>query len=160
MTNEDPFNHAEVSNNTLEGNETLRQMTVDSANAYSEYLFEKGISDFSVYPEFVPYQGGSTIAHAYINAVIPNQKGYNTFTKEDDYLPPENLFMNYLNSSRISVILSIQPTATTMPVTAVITPDQLVNSNKQVTIDPNNKAKVDIDTTNFVNKLDGANWTS
>jgi hypothetical protein len=99
MQNEDPYADAPASNE-------LPEMVENSANAYSEYLFNRGISDFSVYPEYIPAHG-SYDAQAFINAVIPNQKGLNRTISETQDLPQENIMMNFTQSSRISLMMDL-----------------------------------------------------
>jgi hypothetical protein len=107
MKNEDPF--ADVpSHGFTHDDSQLQQMTTNSANAYSQYLFNRGVSDFSVYPEFIPSTSSSTgKAQAFINAVIPNEKGINNLTGKSEYLPKENIMMDFVHSSRISVMLDL-----------------------------------------------------
>jgi hypothetical protein len=99
------FNGEKLINSQNDFKEKLNE----TADEYSQYLHNKGISNFNVYPEFVPAPAGSIDpigqSHAYINVNLPSK----TFNHDGDskMYDPSQIFMDNISSSRISIVLDM-----------------------------------------------------
>jgi hypothetical protein len=118
-----------------------------TAEAYSKYLVANKINNFGVYPEY--YQSSSPDdTGAWISATLPNAKvadKKNDNKKIDN--PIQQIFMNDISSSRLSILLNGCYSGTTYR-RAIIPQEKFIVKNDttqpEVSIDKSKPTQVDI----------------
>jgi hypothetical protein len=129
--------------------ETLQKMVDKSANAYSSYLLDQGISTFNVYPEFISKdQSKSGNDEAYISAIVPKKQvldpdSGSAKTKIDE--PPTSVYMDDITSNRLSMLL-VQTDGTSDFEYSIINQEDIVNDTGKdnFTVNSGNQKQIDI----------------
>ncbi|MDR0674684.1 MAG: hypothetical protein LBF36_00210 [Mycoplasmataceae bacterium] len=139
------------------GTETYSELAKDAANAYSKYLNEKGVNDINVYPEWIPDSSNPNNEYAgriFINAIVPNDYYYNKVDEKRIEIPKQNIYMNYMNSSRLTAI--IQKDNNSEHKIAVIPLNQYIDNTHPASINGKLPTEVDIKlNTSFEDIVDG-----